>query len=56
MPPFTAAVPAMLLLLSVLGDGVTVGLARGCLLAIDTCPPLFGLVLPQLRFGFGHWF
>jgi hypothetical protein len=36
--------------------GVTVGLGHGCVVSLDSCAELHGLVLPQLRVGFGRWF
>jgi hypothetical protein len=36
--------------------GVTVGLGHGCVVTLDSCAELYGLVLPQLRVGFGRWF
>ncbi|TMQ20556.1 MAG: hypothetical protein E6J90_06655 [Deltaproteobacteria bacterium] len=36
--------------------GITVGLAHGCAESIDSCTELYGLVLPQIRIGFGRWF
>jgi hypothetical protein len=36
--------------------GITVGLAHGCAVSIDSCTELYGLILPQIRVGFGHWF
>ncbi|HEX8107080.1 MAG TPA: hypothetical protein VF516_05090 [Kofleriaceae bacterium] len=36
--------------------GITVALAHGCATGIDSCSELYGLVLPQIRVGYGHWF
>lgn len=36
--------------------GITVGLAHGCAVSIDSCTELYGLVLPQVRVGLGRWF
>ena len=36
--------------------GVTVAFAHGCAESIDSCTELYGLVLPQIRVGYGRWF
>jgi hypothetical protein len=40
----------------VASGGISVALAHGCAVSIDSCFPLYGTVFPQLRIGFGHWF